>query len=187
MSELLEDRRRALEDAFFAAQDAKLRQKLAEADTRAARKAALIAASGIQDGPVLERLLDLDMGPEALTALSLVPLILVAWADGEIDGSEKTAILKAAAESHLPHGSAGHALLEGWLKQRPPARLFETWSAYVHAATASLDAAQRTGLRDHLLGQARSVAEAAGRFLGFGSAISSSEAAVLEKLEAAFG
>jgi hypothetical protein len=115
-----------------------------------------------------------------------VPLVLVAWADGTIDDKERAAVLKAAAEGHVAEGSAGHELLAGWLKQKPPAALFETWSAYTKAIAGPLDAAHRAGLRDELLGRAKRVAESAGAFLGLGSAVSSTEAAVLQKLEAAF-
>jgi hypothetical protein len=186
MSESMDQRRRALEDAFFAEQDRKLRDKLVAADQTAARRTALTETSGITDPQVLDRLMALDIGPETLAALSLVPLVLVAWADGTIEDKERTAVLKAAAEGHVAQGSTGYELLAGWLKQPPPAALFETWSHYTKAVAAPLDAAHRAGLRDELLGRAKRVAESAGAFLGLGTAVSAAEAAVLRKLEAAF-
>ena len=108
MSESMDQRRRALEDAFFAEQDRKLRDKLVAADPTAARRTALTETSGITDPQVLDRLMALDIGPETLAALSLVPLVLVAWADGTIDDKERTAVLKAAAEGHVALGSTGY-------------------------------------------------------------------------------
>ena len=44
----------------------------------------------------------------------------------------------------------------------------------------------KNALKRDLLGRARSVAEAAGGFLGFGSKVSQSEQAILDELEQAF-
>src|SRR5712671_898371 len=53
--EFLGDRRAALEEAFFAKQNALLRQKLKDSWEARAKKEALAAASGIADDTVLER------------------------------------------------------------------------------------------------------------------------------------
>jgi tellurite resistance protein len=187
MTDLMEMSRRGLEEAFFAEHNELLRQRLIEAERQASRKAALTAASGITDEAVLARIMALDIGPEALAALSLVPLLLVAWADGTLDAAERAAILKAAAEARLGSTGRAHELLQGWLQRPPPAALLDTWAAYVRALVARLDAGQRTELRTHLLGALRSVAEASGGFLGLGRRISDAEAAMLARLEAAFG
>ena len=186
MSESLDQSRRALEEAFFAEHNEKLRQRLIEADRLNSRKAALSAASGITDEAVLARIMALDIGPEALVALSLVPLLLVAWADGALDEDERAAILKAAEEAKIGRAGPAHELLAGWLQRPPPAALFETWSGYIHAVTARLDGPQRAELRTHLLGTVRAVAEASGGFLGLGRKVSSAEAAMLARLEGAF-
>jgi hypothetical protein len=186
VSESLDQRRRALEEAFFADHNEKLRQRLAEADRVSSRKAALSAASGITDEAVLARIMALDIGPEALAALSLIPLLLVAWADGTLDEEERAAILKAAEDGRVGREGPAHDLLAGWLQRPPPAALFETWSGYIGAVTARLDLPQREELRTHLLGTVRAVAEASGGFLGLGRKVSSAEAAMLTRLEAAF-
>lgn len=187
MTDLMEMSRRGLEEAFFAEHNELLRQRLVEAERVASRKAALTAASGITDEAVLGRILALDIGPEALAALSLVPLLLVAWADGAVDQAERGAILRAANQARIGSTGRAHDLLEGWLERAPPAALFDTWAAYVHAVVAKLDPAQRADLRTHLLGDLRSVAEASGGFFGLGRTISDAEARMLARLEAAFG
>ena len=58
-NEILDDRRRALEEAFFARQNAVLRQRLAEPAEMRARKDAFAAASGITDTAVLDQLVKL--------------------------------------------------------------------------------------------------------------------------------
>jgi len=184
-NELLDDRRRALEEAFFAKQNALLRQRLAEPEEVRARKEAFSAASGITDPAVLDALVKLDVSPETLAAISLVPLVAVAWADGSIDAKERTAVLSGAAQGGLKRGAVGYDLLEKWLEAPPPAGLVEAWKGYITAITASMDHAGRRGLQEQLLDRARMVALAAGGFLGLRK-ISDEEEQVLADLAKAF-
>jgi tellurite resistance protein len=184
--EVLGDRRKALEDSFFAKQDAKLRRELLEKETLNVRKAALSEVSGISDDAVLEHLIALDIGPDALTALTLVPLIEVAWADGNVDAHERDAILEAASSAGLGKGSPSARLLEGWLQERPAPDVLAAWKEYVSALLVTLSADAKEALKKDLLGRAHAVAEAAGGFMGLGNKVSKSEQAVLEDLESIF-
>lgn len=182
----LSDRGRALEEAFFAQQNEALRQRLRAAGDAAAQRQAFAAASGITDDAVLDKLIGLGIGAETLAALSLVPLVLVAWADGSIDAKERGAVLSGAEAVGIDRKHPSRELLEGWLAKRPPAELAATWKGYIHAVSPTMDAAARDVLRRDLLGRARSVAEATGGVLGLGRRVSDTEEAVLRDLEAAF-
>jgi len=186
-NEPLDDRRRALEEAFFARQDALLRKRLAEPAELRAKKESFAAVSGIQDEAVLEALVKLDISAETLAALALVPLVAVAWADGSIDAKERTAVLRGAAESGLTPGAPGYGMLESWLQSPPPASLIESWKAYIAAVTAGLDHAGRRALQAPIMDRARAVALAAGGFLGIGFRISDAEEKMLDDLAKAFG
>jgi hypothetical protein len=61
-----------------------------------------------------------------------------------------------------------------------------TWREYVSALSATLTDDARQALKSELLGRARTVAEAAGGFMGMGQKVSAAEAAVLGELEQAF-
>ncbi len=183
--ELLGDRRKALEESFFAKENQKLRARLsAQKATREAREA-LSQACGISDEAVLDRLVKLGVAPETLAALSLVPLIEVAWADGKLDDKEREAVLAGASSSGVSEDSPARELLEGWLARKPAAALREAWDAYITELVATLSPDERQALKRELLGRARAVAEAAGGLLGLGS-ISKEEAAVLDRLENIF-
>ena len=69
--EYLGDRRKALEDAFFAKHNEQLKQQLREAHTAQAKRDALRTASGITDEAVLDQLIALDIQSETVAALSL--------------------------------------------------------------------------------------------------------------------
>lgn len=185
-NDFLDDRRAGLEEAFFAKQNEMLRQRLREADERKATREELAAASGIRDEAVLDRLLGLGLGSETVAALSLVPLVAVAWADGEISDKERAAVLSGAESAGMSRAQAGYAVLEGWLRTKPEAGLLGTWKDYVRALSATMDADAKQALRSQLLGRARAVAEATGGVLGFGKRVSASEQAVLEDLDRAF-
>jgi len=183
---VLANRRAGLEEAFFARHNEELRQKLLEADTEQFRKDALKAATGIVDEAVIARLMQLDISTQTLAALTLVPMVLVAWADGTISAEERRAILAGAAKEGLQPGSPGLALLEAWLHARPEATLFEAWKDYVHSLTQHLDPAERRTLEASVLAQAHAVASATGSFLGLTSPISTSENATMRQLAQAF-
>ena len=124
---------KALEEAFFARENEALRRRLREMDETKRAKEALAAASGITDDAVLERLAALDISSETLAALSLIPLVAVAWADGSIDDKERAGVFSRAAEAGVGKGDVSHELFERWLTEPPPPALVAAWKDYVRA------------------------------------------------------
>jgi hypothetical protein len=181
----LEERGRALENQFYEKQDkeklAAMKDKLEAQQTREE----LRKASGMTDDAVLDRLVSLGMRANTIAALSLVPLIEVAWADGEIQDNERSAILQGAHGKGLEQGSDGYELLQSWLRRKPDAGLLEAWEAYIKALTGQLNDEQNKLLKNQIVGFAKMVAAAAGGFLGIGK-VSASEEKVLARIDAAF-
>jgi hypothetical protein len=183
---VLGDRERALEDAFFARQERELLEKLRDADRTRSHAEAIAAASGIRDEAVLRQITALGLGAETVAALALVPLALVAWADGSLDSKERAAVMDAAREGGVASGSEAARLLDTWLATPPGAELKAAWRGYAAALSANLDDAARATLRRETVGRARRVAEAAGGVLGLGRKVSEAEERVLNELDAAF-
>lgn len=184
--EILRDREKALEESFFAKQNEKLRQALRRREQAKASREQLAQISGIADTEVLDKLVALDIGPESWTALSLVPLVEVAWANGNVDEKERRAVLAGAEANGILANSPSHQILEGWLRNRPDGRLLQAWGEYTVGLCGNLDPAEKHALRDEVMGRARSVAKATGGFLGLGERISPEEEVVLQQLEKAF-
>src|SRR3954468_6960514 len=90
-----------------------------------ASKDELRRASGMTDDAVLDKLVGLGLRANTIAALSLVPLIQVAWADGTVQDNERTAILQGAHGRGLEQGSAGYELLQSWLKKQPGGELLD--------------------------------------------------------------
>jgi hypothetical protein len=79
-----------------------------------------------------------------------------------------------------------YPVLEHWLKKRPAAEMLEAWKHYVQELRRQLEGPQVEEFQHELLDRARSVASAAGGFLGFGNKMSPAECALLAELEQAF-
>ncbi len=174
---------RSLEDAFFAKENARLLDQLRAKAKLEERRKALRDVIQIQDEGLVDHLLELGLGPETVLAITLIPLAMVAWADGSIEPRERDAILQAAAQKGVVPGSIAAQVLESWLKQPLDTQLVETWKRYIRTILPSLTANEREEVRQMGLARARAVAEAAGGFLGLGSKISAQERAVLAEME----
>jgi hypothetical protein len=183
--EILRERGRNLEDEFFHRADQQLLARLRAAKAVELTRENLSKASGVTDPAVLDHMIALGIQPPTLAALSLVPLVEVAWADDMLDAKERRVTLDRAREAGVRE--EGMALLMAWLDRRPNPELFELWERMVKSMRAQLRPDEVAQLKTALLGQARAVAAASGGVLGVGRKISTAEAAVLQRLEAAFG
>ncbi len=183
---MLDKRGQQLEDAFFLKEDMKLIEQLRGMKEMDETKEALSQASGITDDAILQKLVELNIRAEMVTAMTAVPLVMVAWADGKLDDNEKKAILHGAHEAGISEESPSYTIIQQWLTHPPGDDLLEAWVGFTRAICEALEDAERQSLKTDLLQRARNVAEASGGFLGLTSAISDSESEVLAKLKTAF-
>ncbi|MEE2778246.1 MAG: hypothetical protein VYE73_15955 [Acidobacteriota bacterium] len=181
----MDSRRKALEEAFFAKQNKelleRLRQKAAEED----RRAGLVEVLGSGHERLVDDLVELEVSAETIAALGLVPLVVVAWADGKVQAEERSALAEAARSSGVEAGSVAWELFEGWLDAEPDDSLFEVWKEYVGALRENWSADSVAALEAQVVGRAESVARAAGGILGVGS-VYGSERGALKEIRAAF-
>lgn len=182
----LNDRRKALEESFFAKRNEQLLRELRQHMDDQAQREALAKASGISNEQLLDQLLELEIRPETMAAMSLVPLVAVAWADNVMDAKEREAILQAAHETGIKETDPGYKLLEEWFEHAPSDEMLQTWKAYVSTLTETLTSGGKEALREEVIGRAHKVAAAAGGILGLGSKISRAEKEVLDELAKAF-
>lgn len=180
------ERGRNQEEDFFRREDQKLLERMRALQATETARQALATTSGISDSTVLDKLMSLNIRHEDVAALSVVPLVEVAWADGTLDAKEREAVLSYARESGFSAGTAEHALLEAWLERRPEPHLLIAWTQLIKGMSQKLDPTGLATLKAALLDRARGVARASGGLLGLGSKVSTAEAALLSKLERAF-
>jgi hypothetical protein len=182
--DIFKSREQAFEAVYFAKLDAELIEKSRQQREAADARSDLASASGISNEALLDAILELGISPSNLEAMSLAPLICVAWANGTLDPEERSACLEAAAAEGIAKDSASYMLFEGWLSQAPDAALLDTWRQYMASLLPHLDALAQKQVRTDLLDRATAIARAAGGVMGIGS-VSKKERAVLDEIEAA--
>ena len=173
-----------LEESFFNGVDQKLLEKLRKAAAAEQQATAIQRITGLSDLKLCQSIAELNISVESLTALTLAPMVAVAWADDRVQDDERFQLLKAAEKAGIKRGDPSHELLESWLARRPPLDLFDTWVEYAKTLSQSLDGEARQNLRKNVLAQVRDVAEANGGILRFGS-VSPTEKKMIERIEAA--
>lgn len=176
-------RERALEDEFFHRVDEKLRQDLRKSMQSPDSPEALADAIGLDDQELAQHLLGEGISSTTLVALTLVPSVFVAWADGDVTADERKAVLEAANSRGIGQGHPAYKLLQGWLQETPPQSLWDAWKEYASAAGHSLSDQNTRRLARQIIRQATWVAEASGGFLGMGK-ISKQEQQVLDDVKA---
>ena len=181
-SDNLNNSARSLEEAFFAKENARLLKEMRELAQTQERRAAMREVVRVNDEGLITHLIELGLQPQTVLALQLVPLAAIAWADGKMEPREREAVLQAAAAQGVAPDSIAGQMLDQWLAKQPGAELVDAWKRHMRALWPQLSPKERDEIRKSALDRARSVAEAAGGFLGLTSRISAQEQAVVDEL-----
>jgi hypothetical protein len=184
-SDTLQNRQVSLEDAFFLEQERKIIERQRARRQLEETRRDLSAASGICNAEVLDKLVSLNVSPETVASLALVPLVEVAWCDGNISETERKAVLDASHHAAANQATLDHELLAQWLTHRPAPELFTAWELYVKGLCELLSPTERQSLQKEILDHSRQVARANGGVLGV-APVSHAERAALARIEAAF-
>jgi hypothetical protein len=121
------------------------------------------------DDPALDELRSAGFRTATVGLVDLVPLVEVAWADGSITPRERDVITAAAARRRLVYGGA-HTQLSLWLKERPPAEVFDASRRTLRRVLQRLPPEARSNASRHLVDECSMVASASGGLLGWGTA-----------------
>lgn len=182
----LHSRGKSLEDAYFAAQDRQLAEQLKRRLNAEEREQLLAYSLGLTGELAHQGFANLKSGIEVVAAMALLPLVEVAWCDGQVSPEEKVAIRQAAIEMGMEVDSPLSLFLQNWIEQRPPRAAVQAWRDYVKAFTALVEPATAAVVKEKILGRAEKIARATGGLLGFGNRISITEKACLDELAKAF-
>jgi hypothetical protein len=174
-----------LDDLFFQKEDQKLIEQLKKIKKMEETKEALSKVSGIKNDKILEKLVKLNVRPETLASISLVPLVEIAWVDGTVDKKESDALLKAAEKMGFEKGNADHEILTQWMTHKPSADLLDAWIHYIEGLCEALSEDEKNVLQKEIMNHTKSIAEASGGFIGIGKT-SKEEEQLLKVLDSAF-
>ncbi len=175
--------RRALVDAFFHRQDKALLTQLREQVEHESQIAEMATALGFEDEEILEDLFQMGLDRETVVALTLFPLVQIAWADGFPSTKDRTAVLDSVHEAGICEGTPCHRMIEEWLNHRPSSRLWSDWSVYAKSVCGKISPQARESLKTQTLTRAKRVASASGGIPGLLSPISYAEQSILREME----
>jgi len=155
-----------LEEAFFKERDRHLMEKLRSELSAFEERQKLAHVSGIVEEHVLASLEQAGVRAETLAAVGLIPMVEVAWCDGNVAPEEREAVLNAAVAQGIHPDSAAYDILNHWLDQRPDPHIIQAWKEYVHEMSRLMPKESLASMRKHMLDRCTRVAAAAGGFLG---------------------
>ena len=182
------EREKAMEEAFFRDQDARLLDKLRKRSGLDEIAIELGQKLQVDNPQLLAKVRDHGVTLETAAAFFLAPLVQVAWSEGKVKKAEHNVVVRLAAERGLADSSPAFAQLKEWLAKRPSDDFFSTALEVLNAGFSVLPAAERDERIKSILGACRQVAEASagvGRLFGIDDGVSSVEAATLETIEQA--
>lgn len=175
------DRGRAMEEEYFRKRDQELVEKMRRAAAADQARQELTAASGLQDPELVKELEDLGFTPDTVRLLPFVPLIQVAWAEGDVSPQERTLIVDLARSRGISDGSPADRELARWLSARPSDATFERATRLVRALLASGTPSAGALSGEDLVKYCESIAAASGGVFGI-KRVSVEERAILEKI-----
>jgi hypothetical protein len=179
--ELFGDRRRSQEEEYFHRQEQELIAKLQQRGREEATRKRMAERTGVADEEILRDLQALGYTPETVMLLHLVPLLQMAWAEGDVSDSERDLIIEAARARGIEKDSPADQQLTQWLASRPADDLFEKTLRAIGAILESRPSEERDASQKDLLSRLTAIASASGGILGFGK-VSAQEQQVLESI-----
>jgi len=161
------DREKAMEEAFFRSEDAKLIEKLRQRSHLDEIALALGEKLQVDNPELLARVRQAGVSLDTAPALFLAPLVQVAWAGGSVSRAEHDAGMRLARARGIDPVSPAYAQLEAWLKERPDDLLFDTAVEVIKYGFSVLPPHERDERVKGLVDACHEVAEASGSTLGW--------------------
>ena len=175
---------RVLDTIFLSEEEAQALDHVIDSTPHHELREALAAVSGITNPTVLDLLVKQGITPRTLASIVLVPLVEIAWADGELHEKEHQAIMVGLDDIHFA-ANVDRELISRWIRRPPNPLLLNAWKILISDLCEAMGTGEIAILKQEIYRLGRLVASAEGGFLGFG-AISAPERAMLDELQAAF-
>ena len=173
------------EAEYFNRKNAEQIEQLKAVFRKKADKESIASASGVKDEALLDRMAELHLNGELMSAFQLYPLIEVAWADGKLEDAEAAAVLAAAEKHGISKDSKAHAYLSERLRLGPSKDVRTIWMMFAKDLKSTLSASGLDAFRADIFELCRSVARASGGMLGKAFSVAGAEKDVMAEIEKA--
>ena len=160
------ERGRALEEEYFRKKDRELVEKLRRTAAADQARGELSKQTGISDPAVLAELQELGFTGDTVILLPLIPVLELAWAEGDITPAERQMLVSLARSRGITEGSAADRQLEAWMQTGPAPEVFAKATRLISALLDSGAPAAQGLTADQLVKYAEQIASASGGLLG---------------------
>jgi hypothetical protein len=183
---ILGDREKAMEDAYFRDENARLIEALRERAQLDEIAVALGEKLQLDNPELLLKVRNLGITLDTAPALFLAPLVQVAWADGSASRKESETLLRLARERGVEEGSPAYLQLQEWLRSRPADALFDTALEVLKYGFAVLPPKEQEERIQKIVDACQEVASASGRglaaLIALGRTVVTSEDTMLDAI-----
>jgi hypothetical protein len=183
--DLFAERGRSLEEEYFRKKEKELIDKMRQHAEGEAERRRLGEQAGVADEGILQDLQALGYTAETVTLLHVVPLVQMAWAEGNVSDRERDLIVEAARARGVEPGSAADRQLASWLTRRPSEDFFEKTLRTIGAILQAQPPETRAASEKDLLSYCTAIAAASGGIMGFRT-VSDEERQILERISREF-
>jgi len=150
------------EEEHFRKKEFELLEKLKGVFQKKVDKESLRQASGVTDENLLDRMVEIQLKGEMMSAFQLYPLVEIAWADGDLSESEARSVLAAGEEHGIRPGTRAYEFLERRLHEGPNPEARKVWFLYAEQLRKNLTPRELEVFREDLLARARAVVASTG-------------------------
>lgn len=179
----LDKMRGAHEEEYFQRRNKELIEAMRQKMAVEAEASEIEAETGVHDDVIVKHLAELGIDHDTVHMVHLVPLVEVAWADGEIHDVERVLLLKAADSAGITEGPA-RAAFEALLDTRPTQGYFDAALDFVRAMLHVMDDEHAKQASHNLEDLAHRIADAAGGVFGLWGRVDDAEREVLKHISA---
>ncbi len=173
--------RSAHEEEYFRRRNQELIEAMRKRMAVEAEAGEIEAETGVHDEVIVQHLAELGVTHDTVHMVHLVPLVEVAWADGEIQDYERLLLCKAADSAGITEGPAREAF-EELLDSRPTQGYFDAALDFVRAMLSVMDEEQARQAGGNLSELAHRIADAAGGVFGLWGRVADQEREVLKHI-----
>lgn len=182
--DIFDDLKRSKEEEYFRKKEQGLIEKMRRQARLRAERQQLAEATGVADEEILHNLQELGYTRQTVLLLHLVPLLHVAWIDGDVTKGERRRIFELARARGIEEGSAGHEQLTDWLDHRPSDEFFRKTLRIIRDMLKVFPPEEQDASKRSLIEYCTHIATASGGILGLGRKVSQAEQALLRQVAA---
>ena len=172
-------RNRTNEEVYFQKRDRELIEQMRQRAKAQQELRELGQQVGVTDPELSRELAEMGFTPETVKLLPLIPILEMAWAEGEVTTAERKMVVDVARGRGIEAGGTADLQLADWLDRRPEDSVFRRAGRLINALFESGGRFHITP--DDIIKYCEAIADVSGGLFGI-RRISSDERATLSRI-----